>query len=335
METAYTAARERAAWLDRSSRGRIVVSGADRRSYLQGLLTNDIDALTPGTGCYAAYLTAQGRMIADMWVHEVGDVILLVAHGDVNATLLARLDQFIFSEDVQLGDVTATFAAIAVVGPKASDAVSRVLTGASAAALEALPVHGNMRATFASTAAIVTRTTDVGEPGFDIYFAADEREAFVAALAAAGVAALDVDTAEVLRVEAGVPLFHRDMDEETIPLEAGLDSRAISFTKGCYVGQEVIIRVLHRGHGRVAKRLVQLAVDGRVVPERLAAIEAGDKIVGAVTSAVYSPRLNQPIALGYVQRDVAEPDTIVRINSSSAGGNDSAAISARVTQRIS
>jgi folate-binding protein YgfZ len=335
MDTAYTAARERAAWLDRSFRGRIVVSGADRRSYLQGLLTNDISALTAGTGCYAAYLTAQGRMIADVWVYEIGDVILLATHGDVKDTLVARLDQFIFGEDVQLGDVTATFAEIAVVGPHASDAVPHVLTGVSKAALDALAEHGNVRAQFGDAAAIVTRITDVGEPGFEIYVGAEVRDAVVTAVEAAGAAALDDDVAETLRVEAGVPLFHRDMDEETIPLEAGIESRAISFTKGCYVGQEVIIRVLHRGHGRVARRLVSLAVDGQAVPERSAIIEAGGKTVGHVTSAVFSPRLSQPVALGYVQRDVAEPDTMVRISSSSAGGNGSASISARVTHRIS
>ena len=333
--TAYTAAREQAAWLDRSHRGRIVVSGADRRAYLQGLLTNDIAALTPGGGCYATYLTAQGRMIADLWVYELGDVILLTLHGDVKDPVLARLDQFIFGEDVQLGDVTATFADIAIVGPQASTTVARVLSGVTAETLAALPDHGNLRTPFGDAPAIVTRTTDVGEPGFDVYVGADQRDAFVHALESSGAVALDADTAEAIRIEAGVPRFHRDMDEETIPLEAGIEARAISFTKGCYVGQEVIIRVLHRGHGRVARRLVALAVDGSRVPERSASIEVGDKIVGEVTSAAWSPRAGHPVALGYVQRDVAEPDTIVRISSASAAGNGSAAISARVTQRIS
>src|SRR5690242_4694792 len=98
----YESARHRAAVLDRSSRGRIAVSGKDRASYLQGLLTNDISALTPGTGCYAAYLTAQGRMIADLYVYELGDVILMTMDRAVTGTVLAKLDQFIFSEDVQL-----------------------------------------------------------------------------------------------------------------------------------------------------------------------------------------------------------------------------------------
>src|SRR5499426_329014 len=110
--TAYDAARHRAALLDRSDRGRIVVSGVDRASYLQGLLTNDIVALNAGQGCYAAYLTPQGRMIADLYVYELGDVMLLTMDRAVKDTVLARLDQFIFGEDVQLGDVTDTFAQV-------------------------------------------------------------------------------------------------------------------------------------------------------------------------------------------------------------------------------
>src|SRR5258705_12773295 len=120
MSKAYQAARQRAASIDRSSRGRIVVSGRDRASYLQGMLTNDIAALRAGTGCYAAYLTPQGRMIADLWVYELGDVILLTLQLDVKQTVVEKLDQFVFSEDVQLGDVTETFAHLAVVGPRAA-----------------------------------------------------------------------------------------------------------------------------------------------------------------------------------------------------------------------
>src|SRR6187200_3301204 len=120
----YQAARRHAALIDRTDRGRIVVSGADRGTYLQGLLTNDIAALQAGQGCYAAYLTPQGRMIADLWVYELGDVLLVSMIRDVKPTVLARLDQFIFTEDVQLGDVTDTFGATAVVGPRAAHAVA-------------------------------------------------------------------------------------------------------------------------------------------------------------------------------------------------------------------
>src|SRR4051812_6390855 len=201
--TAYSAAREGAAVIDRSDRGRIAVSGADRASYLQGLLTNDITALTAGHGCYAAYLTAQGRMIADMWVYEIGDVIILNVVGDVTATVLAKLDQFIFGEDVQLGNVTDAFAQLAVVGPEAARAVAAA-TGASKEALQALGEHGNVRIDHAGSPIIVTRVTDTGESGFDLFIERDGVDRLAAmrtALRDAGAVDADAATAEALRVE--------------------------------------------------------------------------------------------------------------------------------------
>src|SRR5919197_5800719 len=158
MKEAYTAARERAAFLDRSDRGRIVVSGADRASFLQGLLTNDIAALKSGQGCYAAYLTPQGRMITDLHAYEVGDGILLIVSGGAKETLLTRLDESLFSEDVQLRDVTAAYAQVAVVGPRAAAVVAAVVAQPEQRALDTLPEHGNVRASFDGTAAIVIRT---------------------------------------------------------------------------------------------------------------------------------------------------------------------------------
>src|SRR3954463_15477877 len=145
---AYRAVREHAAMLDRSDRGRLIVSGADRAAYLHGLLTNDVASLTAGQGCYAAYLTPQGRMIADMFLYELGDIMLMTIDGSVKDTVLAKLDQFIFSEDVKLGDVSQSFAEVAVVGPDAAGILERTLTGVPAGALNALPVHGNRRAEF-------------------------------------------------------------------------------------------------------------------------------------------------------------------------------------------
>jgi folate-binding protein YgfZ len=317
-DAAYDAARRRAARLDRADRGRIVVSGADRASYLQGLLTNDVVALKAGEGCYAAYLTAQGRMITDLHVYELGDLMLLTMAGDVRETVLAKFDQLVFSEDVQLGDVTETFAQIAVVGPDAARAVSIALGAVEADALAALPEHGNVRIAWAGGPAIVTRVTDTGEPGFDVFVDRAQVTALTAALDAAGVVEAGEATAEAIRIEAGVPAFHRDMDEETIPLEANIESRAISFSKGCYVGQEVVIRVLHRGHGRVARKLVGLLVDGTQVPPPGSVIRSGDREIGRVTSSTRSPALERPIALGYVHRDFLEPGAKVTVDDASA-----------------
>jgi folate-binding protein YgfZ len=317
---AYDAARHRAAFLDRSDRGRIVVSGTECASYLHGLLTNDILALKAGQGCYAAYLTAQGRMITDLYVYELGDVLLLTMTGAVKDGVMAKLDQFIFSEDVQLGDVTATFAQCAVIGPDAATVLSAIVRGVAIDALREMPEHGNARAEWAGGPVIVTRITDPGESGFDLFVEREQAAALKAALAAAGAVELDAATADAVRIESGAPAFGRDMDEETIPLEAGIESRAISFTKGCYVGQEVIIRVLHRGHGRVVRKLVGLNVDGESVPEPGTVIRAGepDREVGRVTSSTRSPALKRSIALGYVHRDFFEAGTAVIVGDQTA-----------------
>jgi folate-binding protein YgfZ len=245
-------------------------------------------------------------------------VILLTMDGGVKDSVLARLDQFIFGEDVQLGDVTEAFAQVGVIGPEGAAIVSGVLGAVSRETLSALAEHGNLRTAWNGEPAIVTRTADAGVAGYDVFVDGAKAEALLAALAGAGAAALDEQTAEALRLESGAPRFHRDMDEETIPLEAGIESRAISFTKGCYVGQEVIIRVLHRGHGRVARKLVGLVVSGDQPPAAGAAVRSGDREIGHVTSSAWSPALRKPIALGYVHRDFVAPGTAVSVDDTAA-----------------
>jgi folate-binding protein YgfZ len=315
--TAYEIARRHAAIIDRTDRGRIAVSGTDRASYLQGLLTNDIATLKAGEGCYAAYLTAQGRMIADMFVYELGDVILLTPPRAQYQTVLAKLDQFVFSEDVQLGDLSETLSTLAVVGPGAAEIVSGVTT-MPLGDLASLPEHGNRRITIDGRVVIVARVTDTGEPGYDLHVGADHLAAMRAALASTGIPTLDQETSDVLRIEAGVPRFGIDMNEETIPLEAGIESRAISLTKGCYVGQEVIIRVLHRGHGRVARKLVGLVIEGEGIPAPGAAASVDGREVGHLTSTVMSPTMGKPVALAYLQRDFVAPGTQVAVDGHSA-----------------
>ncbi|HEY7285107.1 MAG TPA: glycine cleavage T C-terminal barrel domain-containing protein [Vicinamibacterales bacterium] len=315
----YDAVRRRAAFIDRSDRGRIVVSGKDRASYLQGLLTNDVVALKAGQGCYAAYLTAQGRMISDLWVYEVGDLMLLTMSADVKDLVLAKLDQFIFSEDVQLGDVSATYAQIGVIGPRASSVVAAIVESVQEEVLDSMPDHGNLRSVTDGRPVIVTRIVDAGERGFDLYIEHEHAEPLMARLRQLDVAELDEQTADAIRIEGGVPRFHRDMDEETIPLEAGIESTAVSMTKGCYVGQEVIVRVLHRGHGRVVRKLVGLTFgSGAPVPAAGAVVRADARDVGHVTSVCLSPALQRPIALAYVHRDFIEPGTAVSVDQSTA-----------------
>jgi folate-binding protein YgfZ len=317
----YRALRETCAVVDRTSRGRVRLTGRDRRDYLQGLLTNDIAALSPGTGCYACLLTAQGRMISDMYLTETGEAVLLDLEPDVTAKVVRHLDQFVFSEDVQIVDESAALAEIGLFGPGAAAVVSHALgrvdasdgEPAAPARLEAMRVLDNITCRWAGVPLIVVRRDDVGVLGFDLVIERARGGELTRALREAGARDAGPAEVEVTRVEGGRPIFHKDMDETTIPLEAGIEDRAISLTKGCYVGQEIIIRVLHRGHGRVARRLAGLTVDGSSVPSIGDRIRSAEREIGSVTSAVWSPALDRPIAMGYVHRDFAEPSTAVAI----------------------
>ena len=299
----YTAAHQGATALDVQTRGRVRIEGADRRSYLQGLLTNDIEALSSGSGCYAALLTAQGRMISDMRVFELGDAVLLDLPLERAPRVATHLTDFVFSEDVTVHDVSSTLSHLVVLGA----------TAAKALTLEPLRAFENRRVIVGGVEVTAAGNDDFGVPAIDLFVESAQKPAVLAALAQAGVASIDEEIAEVLRIEAGTPRFGVDMDENTIPLEAGIEDRAISATKGCYVGQEVIIRVLHRGHGRVARKLVGLvfAPDARV-PIRGESLQAGNRQVGHVTSSAWSPVMGRPIALGYVHRDFASPDSVVQ-----------------------
>jgi folate-binding protein YgfZ len=308
----YAALRRGAALVDRSAVARIALAGADRRSLLHGLLTNDIEALASGAGCYAAWLTPHGRMITDVIVLELGDRVLLTVPDRARAPVLAKLDASIFTEDVTVEDVTGAIDQIGVDGPQSAATIASVF----APECRPLPLYGNSRWSFRESSVIVARTDLLGVHGYDLFVERVGAAALRDALGAAGAAHADREATDAVRVESGRPLFGADMDEETIPLEAGIEDRAISFTKGCYVGQEIIVRVLHRGGGRVARRLVGLTFD-TVRPEALppagTPLSAGGREVGRLTSVVRSPALGRPIALGYVARDLAEPGTKVDV----------------------
>ena len=333
----YRTIRHGAAVMRRTARGLIAVEGPDRADFLQGLLTNDVAALGDGSGCYAAYLTPQGRMVADMDVFSLGERLLLDVHAGIAPALSARLDGLIFTEEAAVADRSGTRVSYGVHGPAAFNvagaALERLGAGrAAAAAVRGLGPHECLQAVADGATAIVTRGDELGVPGLAVFADGDGAAALRAALLSAGGREIDAATAEIVRVESGRPAFPTDMDTETIPLEAGIEARAISLTKGCYVGQEVIIRVLHRGGGRVAKKLVGLALDPAVgaaesrvaVPARGARLHHDGQPVGNVTSAVASPALGCAIALGYVPRALADAGTAVEVEQD--GGRTAAVV---------
>jgi folate-binding protein YgfZ len=322
----YTDVRGGAALIDRHHRGRIVARGNDRKSFLQALLTNDVMALGPGSGCYAALLTPLGRMVTDMRVFELGDATLLEMPHAVKDALVARLDQLIFSEDVQLGDLTDALGCVSVQGPLAAAAVGHALgdrsgggPGDLAGDLANWPAFHHRRVDLDQEPGILARVDEFGLPGFLILAPPSRLPALAAAISAAGAIVPDAEVVETLRIESGTPMFLVDMTDDTIPLEAGIEAQAISSTKGCYPGQEVIVRIRDRGHGRIVRKLVGLAIDGDIEPSPGDTLQVDGKDVGHVTSAAHSPALGKPIALGYVHRDHIAPGSRVTVAHGDAG----------------
>lgn len=319
------AVREGAAIGAVSRRAQLAVAGPDRAAYLQGLLTNDIQALKPGSGCYAAWLTPQGRMLTDMHVLQSDAMILLDVPADLAAATFARLDQFLFSEDVRLESLAESMTSVWVHGPEAASVLTRVNSAGTSAGVvsgfsRTLTDWANYEhdtATFEGNPVSVARIDQLGVPGYCVFLARGTEERFIAAAVAAGARVVSSEAIKVARIEAGYPVFGIDMTDDTIPLEAGIEERAISFTKGCFVGQEVVIRVLHRGGGRVARKLVGFKLDPPPSPVehpvRGARVSAGEREIGFLTSVAVSPTLGR-IALGYVHRDFTAAGTSVQVN---------------------
>jgi folate-binding protein YgfZ len=293
---------QRPGWVDRSDRGWLRVEGRDAVPFLHALVSNDVERLTPGAGTYAAYLTPQGRMIADLEILHRGDVLLAGVARGVAGPLASRLDQAIFAEDVRVSDVSGGFASMLVIGATAARIVSQGLD-VDIARLNALPELGHCDI----AGGFVMRSGEAPLDAFTVVVSTGDRGDTVGRLERAGAWPADDALATALRIAAGRPRFGVDMTEDTIPLEAGLLDRGISTTKGCYVGQEIVIRILHRGAGRVAKRLVTLAwtAESSVAPAAGTPLVADDRAVGHLTSVAPALTGDGWAGLGYVARDWA------------------------------
>jgi len=227
----------------------------------------------------------------------------------VKDSVLQRFEQMIFSEDVQLGDMSGGLGCIGVYGPAAAALAGGVL----GAELTGFGPFQNVQLERAGQPVVAARRDAMGLPGYLVFAPGDVMPGLAQEMFAAGAAILPPEVAETLRVEAGEPAFLVDMDADTIPTEAGIEPTAVSYLKGCFPGQEVLVRIRDRGHGKVARKLVGLSVDGDTVPAAGASIAGGGKEIGRVTSAVMSPTLAKPIALGYVHREFVEPGTAVAV----------------------
>jgi folate-binding protein YgfZ len=268
-----------------AARSRIRVTGSEAAMFLNGLLTNDINNAVADRWLPAVFPTVQGRLIGAVRIARLDAGFLIDTEAASHDAVLKTISRFTLAGDFKVADLSSEIALLAVQGKRASEVI------------QSLP----------ETVTVIP-ATHTGEHGFDLLFAEQERESLIDRLIARGAQAVSEETFETLRIEAGIPRYGHDMDESNVVLEANLDD-AISYTKGCYVGQEIIIRIKHRGH--VAKKLTGVTFDQPV--ESGAAINSPDgKEIGRITSATYSPKLASPIALGYVRYEYLAPGTPVK-----------------------
>lgn len=303
---AYGAAHARAIVVPRDDRAQLRVHGRDPGRMIQGLITNDLDQASARQAVYAAMLTPKGRMVADLRVvrNDDGSLLLDFDRGALDA-VLAHVKKYVPPMFARFETPEPALAVLGVYGPNAAAIVR------SALSLDAADdAFEYTLARDAETLAIASR--EAGTPGFDVFVSTERARAAREALLSAGAAAGDMETLELLRVEGGRPRWGAELDDERIPLEANLLDRAISTSKGCYTGQEVIIRILHRGH--VNRHLRGLLLGDATVPAagtELTTID-GEKPVARVTSAIRSPALGQTVALAYVRREI-EPGATLRL----------------------
>ena len=308
MLAEYAVVREGGAGLiDLSSRGLLEVSGTEGTQFLNGLITNDVKTLDEGAWMLAAFPNAQGRLIAFARVLRLGDSYLFDTESSTRALIHKTLARFTLAGDFRVVDLTDETALVSVQGARAAASVGATL-GQEAALTERGRVH---IAQWKEHPLQVIRATHTSEDGFDVFVSAGQAPLLWDALLATGARPAGFDALEILRIEAGLPRHGIDMDESNVVTETGLDE-AVSYTKGCYIGQEIIARIHWRGH--VARRLAGLSLDNGGEIEPGASVKStADKEIGRITSTAFSPRLNHAIALGYVKYDYLAPGTQVSV----------------------
>lgn len=335
-----TALHHSAGLLDFSFRSRLCLVGADRARFLHGQVTNDVKKLRVGEGCYATITTTKGKMEGDLNVFCLADELLLDFEPGLSGKISQRLEKYIVADDVQVVDAAPHYGLLSVQGPKAEGVIRalgwfaeipsqplatvKLWDGTLGEILLAnhprLAVLGSSRreeAPLNSASQNGNPSVRAGITGYDLFIPQQSlsavAERLMAATKGSGGCACGWRAHEAARIEAGIPRYGADMDETNLPLECGLEGRAISYTKGCYIGQEVINRIHSVGHVNRELRGLRLAEDLKTLPQR------GDKLlhagqeVGQITSAVHSPWLKANLALGLVRREANQIGTELRL----------------------
>lgn len=296
--------------LDRSERGKLALTGSGAAEFLNGQVTNDIESLSDGEGCYAAFLNHKGKMLGDLRVLAVGGMdgtpleLLLDTERTALQALFDMIRRFKIGFDVDLSKRTLECGLISLIGPRSRDVAAAVLSDGKAA--PQLPPNIEHAHVAAQIAGRQVRLITTAQPdGLDVLCDTQDVDEVRSALLAARATPVDERAVEVVRVEGGRPRYGVDLDDTVIPQEAGLNQRAVSFTKGCYVGQETVARLYYKGKPNRQLRGLRLS---EPAPEG-ADLHLDGKLVGRLTSSLRSPTLG-PIGLALLRREVAVGDSL-------------------------
>ena len=306
----HRAVRNSAGLIDLSYRGILELTGKDSGRFLNGMVTNDVKSLEPGSGQYAAMLTAHGKLVADMRIYRLAHGYWLDLHEELIPKVRDVLERHLIADQVAIRERNAEFVMVGLQGPGSVELVSWLEIGE----VKGLAEYQHIETTFEGVPVRVVRASETGEEGFVLAVPLSSAATVWLALLQAGrhkeLRPVGMEALNILRLEAGIPWYGLDMDETTLLQEAGLE-RAASFSKGCYLGQETVARVAHRGH--VNWHLVGLLIEGDEVPDVGTKLLYEQREVGRITSAVFSLTLSRPIALGYVRREQMAPGTILEL----------------------
>ena len=312
FEAEYRAARESLAIFDTNWHALIELAGPDRLRYLNAIVSNDVKNLQDGSGTLALLLNPQGRILAELEIYALADRLLTLSHASLRERTVETLDKYIIMDDVTLDDVTDKMGSLAIEGPLAAKALDRAYN----LGIEHLPELAICSVHIDSIPCEIIRRTHFGQPGIEVLASRKLLPELWANLSKLvgerGGLPIGTKTLESLRLEAGIPLYPSDFNDTVIPHEARVETTHISFTKGCYTGQEIVERV--RSRGQVNRVRVRLKFSSPDPPEFATRLRADGREVGLVTSAAYSPREKAAIGMGYSRREHDAPGTFLDLD---------------------
>jgi folate-binding protein YgfZ len=300
MSPAYEALHSSAAWIDLSDRGKIRVTGEDRARLIHAMSTNDVEHLSPGSGVYAFFLTAVGRILADAYIYNLGESLFLDTEPETAAKLAEHLDKYIIADDATLENEMDRWACIGIEGPQWPTAAAQI----------GLPAVANFYAVVSTDDGFVAQVASTGRQGIRIWVPPALKEVLIDRLKAACIPQATPAEVRVVRIENGIPRYGEDISERYLVQETQ-QTHAVHPNKGCYLGQEIVERV--RSRGQVHRVLTPLRIHTTVLPSPGTKLAADADLAAEITSAAFSPALGEVVALGYVRTEPAHTKRLLTI----------------------